>query len=460
MSRNIEAAVAGGHSEAEEMRAEQTAQGGRLIFTRYQEKDCALLLKGSRLLAMQELSRERNRVGAVYVGRVQRVAANMEALFVEISDGEVCFLPNRYARTPLVCNRRFDPGADSLREGDELLVQIQCDARKTKQPILTTAISLVNEVAAVNLGYDKIKYSKKLPKSSVEQLDAWLTEEGLQRQKHLDLARYGDGQALPTDGPIPEGTPENTAAMIVRTRAGECDREVFLEELDRLLAELTALCKNAPHRTCFSCVREADPAFAVAMDKMASPEEYEEIVTDLPEYFQALTRYCEDRLFSKPVRLYQDESLPLFKLYALESRCRTAFDRRVWLRSGGYLIIEHTEAMTVIDVNSGKNEGGRDSSENACMVNMEAAKEVALQIRLRNLSGIIIVDFINMKRQRDNTRLLTFLRRMARQDKLDMAVVDMTPLGLVEITRRKEEKPLREQFLQDRGGSEGGISSI
>ncbi|MCM1045953.1 MAG: ribonuclease E/G [Candidatus Gastranaerophilales bacterium] len=452
MSRNIESV--GVHDETDKMREEQTAQEGRLLFTRYQGKESALLIRENRLLAMQALSRERNRVGAVYVGRIQRVASSMEALFVEIADGEVCFLPNRYARTPLVCNRSFHPETDQLREGDELLVQIQCDARKTKQPIVTTAITLANEVAAVNLGYSKIKYSRKLSKDSVEQLDAWLAEEGLLKQSYPDLTRYGDGQTLPTDAPVPEEMPQNTASVIVRTRAGDCDRETFLRELDKLLGELTTLCKNASHRTCFSCVREAEPAFAVVLNKLVAPEEYAEIVTDLPEYYEALSQYCENRLFAKPVRLYQDEMLSLFKLYALESKCKTAFDRRVWLKSGGYLIIDHTEALTVIDVNSGKDEGGRDSSENAYMVNMEAAKEVALQIRLRNLSGIIIVDFINMRRQRDNARILVLLRRLAKQDRLNMDVVDMTPLGLVEITRKKEEKPLREQFLQDRGGQE------
>ena len=118
----------------------------------------------------------------------------------------------------------------------------------------------------------------------------------------------------------------------------------------------------------------------------------------------------------------------------------------MWLKSGGYLVIEPTEALTVIDVNSGKYEASKDSEETALHINMEAAKEIALQLRLRNLSGIIIVDFINMAREDSRSQVLSLLKRRTADDRLQTTVVDMTPLGLVEITRKKKNKPLWEQF--------------
>ena len=124
----------------------------------------------------------------------------------------------------------------------------------------------------------------------------------------------------------------------------------------------------------------------------------------------------------------------------------TALASRVWLKSGGYLIIEPTEALTVIDVNTGKYEAGKDPQETYRRINLEAAEEVAIQLVLRNLSGIIIVDFINMQSASYNRELLNHLKALVQKDKVQTHVVDMTPLGLVEITRKKISKPLREQF--------------
>ena len=125
---------------------------------------------------------------------------------------------------------------------------------------------------------------------------------------------------------------------------------------------------------------------------------------------------------------------------------KTALESRVWLKSGGYLVIEPTEALTVIDVNTGKYEEGKNPEDTYRKVNLEAAEEVALQLRLRNLSGIIIVDFINMRAASDNAQLLHVLKALVKQDKVQTTVIDMTPLGLVEITRKKISKPLREQL--------------
>ena len=141
-------------------------------------------------------------------------------------------------------------------------------------------------------------------------------------------------------------------------------------------------------------------------------------------------------------------SATILKLYALETKLKTATERRVWLKSGGYLIIEPTEALTVIDVNSGKFEASKkkETEEMIWQVNREAAIEVALQLRLRNLSGIIVVDFINMKRTEDQKALLELLTNEVKLDAVLTNIVDITPLGLVEITRKKNYKTLTEQL--------------
>ena len=142
--------------------------------------------------------------------------------------------------------------------------------------------------------------------------------------------------------------------------------------------------------------------------------------------------------------LYTDENLPLMKLYRLESVLKSATDRRVWMKSGGYLVIEPTEALTVIDVNTGKYTGKKTPAETILKINLEAAHEVARQLSLRNLSGIIIVDFIDMESKEDQETLMRTLGEELSRDPVKTILVDMTRLGLVEITRKKVRRPLHE----------------
>ena len=149
------------------------------------------------------------------------------------------------------------------------------------------------------------------------------------------------------------------------------------------------------------------------------------------------------------LEFYEDSNYPLEKLAGIKTKLDKALSKRVWLKSGGNLVIEPTEALTVIDVNTGKAiEGKRNKETTFFKVNCEAAKEAARQIRLRNLSGIIIIDFINMKNSDNNLALLHSLREWTADDPVTTKVIDMTPLGLVEITRKKIHMPLSEQLKE------------
>ena len=144
------------------------------------------------------------------------------------------------------------------------------------------------------------------------------------------------------------------------------------------------------------------------------------------------------------LRLYEDKLLPLHKLYSLENHLKNALHERVWLKSGAYLVIQPTEALTVIDVNTGKCISKKKDEQGYLRINLEAAKEVAKQIRLRNLSGIILVDFINLKEESSMEELLGFLQKELKKDPIVTTFVDVTKLQLVEITRKKIRKPLHE----------------
>lgn len=175
----------------------------------------------------------------------------------------------------------------------------------------------------------------------------------------------------------------------------------------------------------------------------------EEIITDQRDIYQTIEAYFKSAPSEEKenLRFYQDPLLSLTSLYSLQSVMSQACQKRVWLKSGGYLIIEPTEAMVVIDVNTGKYSGKKEQSDTIRLINLEAAQEICRQIRLRNLSGIIMIDFIDMKEDSDKTLLLEQLRRYAAQDPVKTTVVDITELNLVEMTRKKGKKPLWEQLI-------------
>jgi len=173
-----------------------------------------------------------------------------------------------------------------------------------------------------------------------------------------------------------------------------------------------------------------------------------EIVTDDEETFDYLKTYLQglQSTVTGKLRFYDDKLLPLAKLYSLESTIDNATKEKVWLKSGGFLMIQQTEAFVVIDVNSGKYQGKQSDESIGTRINLEAAKEIALELRLRNLSGIILIDFINMNNQKTQDELLETLKRLLQKDSVRAVVVDMTQLQIVEVTRKKVQKSLVEQI--------------
>lgn len=422
-------------------------KGGKLLFTTYKEQPAALLIVDNRLRAAQFFPAERSLIGAVYIAKVKNVVKNLDACFVEIGgeQRQICFLSGKDGAHPFLLNRRWD---GRILEGDEFPVQVTRDAQKTKQPSVTTLISLSNEYFALSVGNSHTGFSAKLSTEQKKSLRNLLKKAGCLTPEPIPL---------PCGGGMEAGT-ETAAALVpvglvVRTQAAELltveDGEaLLLEALQQLTLRWRELFQTALHRTCFSCLLEPPAPWQDALEHLVYPGEYEEILTD-DEHIYAQLQARESIPADKTIRLYtksEREELPLAKLYGLEHKLDTALNRRVWLKSGGYLIIEATEALTVIDVNSGKCEASGASQEVCARINREAAEEIALQLRLRNLSGIIIVDFINMKSVADQKSLMNYLSALTASDRQKTDVIDITSLGLVEITRKKNRKPLAEQI--------------
>ncbi len=472
--------------------SDRAAMEGKMLFTSYRDQECAFLIQRNRLTAVSVLPEKASRLGAIYIGQIKNIARSIDACFVEIADGEICFLPLKKALYPYLLNRPYN---GKLAEGDTLLVQVERDAQKAKQASVTAHISLSNDYFVLAMGQTQINYSTRLEKEQKDRLrkrvSYLFTERVIARNNRLiqdwdsllsissakqlkadsistDLlslpptgcivrtraANPGTDSSAPTgtvnpgtDSSAPTGTVNpGTDSSAPGTTAEDAAGTELMRQFFALTEEYARLLHTAKYRSCFSCLREAPCAVETVLQGLASEQEYQEIVTDDPGLYQNLLKYCNSHPDAKPLRLYQDDMLPLPRLYSIESKMETALERRVWLKSGGYLVIEPTEALTVIDVNSGKYESGRGTGETALTINLEAAREVALQLRLRNMSGIIIVDFINMAQDTDKKQVMDLLKQLTSTDRVKTTVVDMTPLGLVEITRKKISKPLREQF--------------
>lgn len=351
-------------------------------------------------------------IGTIYIGRVRNVVKNLNAAFVEYMPGV-----NGYYSLHDNPVHIFSDGSISKRSlkcGDEILVQVSRAAVKTKDAVLTGELTITGRYAAVAGNSRKFGISSKIKDKK------W--RENFKQQ--WEMAGMTD------------------CGAIIRTNAYDVSFDEVLTEVHALRACLEKLMKDAAYRTTYSVLYRPD-SFASAAVRDVRLEQTEEIVTDLPEIYHELSSS------DIPLRFYED-SYPLTALYHLETTLERTLSKNAWLKSGGYLVIEPTEAMTVIDVNTGKNIDKKSPEDTYFKTNMEAAAEIAAQLRLRNLSGIIIVDFIDMKDALHKEELLTAFRQYLAADPVKTRLIDMTALGLVEITRKKIRKPLHEQIGQHR----------
>ena len=416
------------------MSAEKSA--GKLLILKHTfkngtEKLLSLLVQDNRLIHVQAESQ--SDLGNIYVGKVKNISTNIGGCFVEVTPENLCYLPldeikeNSFA---ILVNRPWD---GTIKAGDELVVQVVREAIKTKLPSVTTKISFSGKYVVLSAGQTYLGLSGKIKEERKKEILSFLQANNLVNENKI----CNIDEALN----MPYG-------FVVRTNAGTLqDDELLINEWKSLEEKWHNLISYAKTRTCYSCLYQEMPTYIMNLRDIYD-ESYDEIITDCDDIYLNLKRYFEENSITEhgSLRLYNDERITLSNLYGIPSKIEMALGSRVWLKSGGYLVIEATEALTVIDVNSGKYESKKGSPANsAYKINMEAAEEISYQLKLRNLSGIIIVDFINMKKN-DNEQLLRYLKQLCRNDSVHTDVVDITPLGLVEITRKKINKTLKEQL--------------
>lgn len=353
-------------------------------------------------------------LGNIYVGKVQNIVKNIHAAFIEIADGIMCYYSLDDKAEPVFTNPKKD---SVMKIGDEVIVQVSKEGMKTKLPSVSSNLNFTGRYLVLTSQRKELGFSGKLNKEEKKRIREFL------------------------EGEMPEN-----AGIIVRTNARNAKKEEILEELKNLQTRYETLLKKGHSRVCFSLLEEHMPDYLQTLQNVYA-QTLDEIVTDDPEVFQAVQNYlnCYGE-YEIPLRFYEDKLLPLSKLYSLESVLERSLQERVWLKSGGFLVIQPTEAFVCIDVNTGKFSGKKEIQETFRKINLEAAKEIAWQLRLRNLSGIILIDFINMENQEDKKELLHTLQAYLNQDPIKGTVVDITPLNIVEVTRKKVRKPLLEEW--------------
>ena len=358
---------------------------------------------------------ENHRLGDIYIGKVKNIVPNIGAAFVEIENGVSCYYDMKDAPRALFTHKA---GKKPLCIGDELVVQISKEAVKTKAPTVTGDISFTGRYAVLTHGNTRIGVSSKLPKS--------LRDDYKEKLREYQNDSFG---------------------IIVRTNAKDAPFQAVSDEIESLRREYLRIASIAPTRTCFSCLKSAPPSYISDL-KNVYIEGMEEILVGDAELYARIHSYFKMEMPERTdlLRLYDDADFPLGKLYSTQTALEKALREKAWLKNGGYLVIQPTEALTVIDVNSGKSIAGKGRNEEGILkINLEAAREAARQIRLRNLSGIIIIDFINMDAEENVERLMREFRIHLAKDPIQATLVDITPLNLVEVTRKKVHKPLYEQ---------------
>lgn len=350
------------------------------------------------------------RIGDIRVGRVSHIVQNINAAFVEVQKGVMCYLP------------LSETGGETIVQGKELPVQIKKAAVKSKQAVATGRLQFAGQYAVITSTGGERMISRKITKESI--------------RRHLKelLTSFSD----------------SSLGILLRTSCETASDECILEECRKLIQEAETVFERAKTRTCFSGIYRAEMEIIKHIRSVGS-DTFDRIITDEPEVYETLREagVCDE----ETTVLYKDESYSLDKLLGISSKLKKALAKHVWLKSGASLVIEPTEALTVIDVNTEKAiQGKRNRETTFFKINREAAREAARQIRIRNISGIILIDFIGMKDREHVRALLDELQDECQKDSVRTTVVDITKLGLVELTRMKIRKPLWEVMKSQREG--------
>ncbi len=366
-------------------------------------------------------------VGNIYKGKVENVIRGMQAAFVDIGLGRNAFL---YAGDILPDKRDFEFAGQSeqisdslkkasikelVRQGQEIIVQVLKEAAGTKGARVTTNISLPGKNLVLMPTVSYVGVSRRI-------------SDEIERSRLKELV---DSMRKPEHG------------YIVRTAAAYQEAEKFKAEMDYLERKWENIRTRARQQKAPSNLHREGSLIMTTLRDYFSAEVDRFIINDRASYEQAVdtVRFSSPELADRIE--YFDKSSDIFSYYNLNAKLDRLLERKVWLDSGAYLVIDQTEALTVIDVNTGKFTGDSRLADTILETNLEAAREIAKQIRLRSIGGIIIIDFIDMDSDEHRSMVKSALEEAVREDKVKTNIVGFTGLGLMELTRKKVRNNLK-----------------
>ncbi|TMW71566.1 Rne/Rng family ribonuclease [Alteribacter natronophilus] len=387
-----------------------------VLNTATEEKRGAVLQNGKVTEWLVEPPSQGAREGDIFTGKVSRVLPGMEAAFVHIGTGKDGYLHMKEVRAAKGGDK---PLTSCLKEGQTVLVQVTKEEMGTKGPRLSEYIQMPGQ-SIVYLPYsDYVAVSKRLGDDEL-------------RKEWREFARE---------------SVHDEEGIIIRTAAKEMGREQILREMDVLRTMFGDALSEAEEKKTPSLVF-AGGSLVLQAARNYAHNPGTELICDNPKDVRFLKRWMSMNPAEQATVKQYTAREGIFAAYGLEQKLERVFQKRAWLKSGGFLIIEETEAMTVIDVNSGKYTGKKGLDDTAVKVNLEAAAAVAEELRLRDLGGIIMIDFIDMEDDTSRDAVLRTLKEALKKDRTKTSVAGFTSLGLVEMTRKKARSSVAERLLE------------
>jgi len=383
------------------------------------ESRAAIIENGKLVELLYEIQDSEKIVGCIYKGRVANIVSGTQSAFVDIGIHKDAYL----TLTGVESNDDEDlkdifrsPIQDTLKLGQEVVLQILKEPTPTKGPRSTMTISFPGRYLVYMPKVDHIGVSRRI-----------------NQDRERDRLRSIGRRIVPKGG-----------GVVFRTASEGLEENILKADLDLLVKmwkKVESKIARTPPRTMLH--RDIPLPMKVARDFFT--DDVEEMILDSEEAYKTIIEDCEflTPLQRASLELYKDK-IPIFEKFGIEKEIERALSRKIWLDSGSYIFIDKTEAMYCIDVNSGRFSGGSDLEETVFRVNLEAAKEIARQIRLRNLSGMIIIDFIDMEAPSHRAQVLKTLREGFKGDRNKPNVLDFSELGLVQMTRRRTSASLDE----------------
>ncbi|WNL40319.1 ribonuclease G [Halomonas sp. PAMB 3232] len=389
------------------------------------ETRVALVENGVLQEALIERSRRRGIVGNIYKGKVVRVLPGMQAAFVDIGLERAAFIHAHEVMAEAGAGEPHPPIGVLLHEGQALVVQVTKDPIGTKGARLTTHLSIPS------------RYLVYMPDSPHHGVSQRIEDEGERERLKALLDRSIEAQSL-----------EITGGFIVRTAAEGVGDEELESDMYFLLRIWRKVSERKVSATPPSVIYDDLPLFMrILRDVMR--DDIEKVRIDSRENFVKLVEFAEEFMPYAVDRIeYYPGERPIFDLYSVEDEIQKALARKVQLKSGGYLVIDPTEAMTTIDVNTGGYVGHRNLEETIFKTNLEAATAIARQLRLRNLGGIIIIDFIDMMDVEHQRQVLRVLEKALERDNAKTKCTGVTELGLVQLTRKRTRESLEQTLCE------------